>query len=73
MQTSLRNALRCDSGIGRASAIALGKEGWTVVVTARDEAKLKDTASQIEKSHVIAGDLVSLLPCCFHYGIYLLA
>lgn len=47
------------SGIGKVSAIALGKDGWTVVVTARDEAKLKDTASQIEKSHVIAGDLVS--------------
>lgn len=45
-------------GIGKASAIALGKDGWTVVLTARDEAKLKDTASQIEKSHVIAGDLV---------------
>ncbi|KAK9894312.1 short-chain dehydrogenase/reductase SDR [Cystobasidium minutum MCA 4210] len=47
------------AGIGRASAIALGKDGWTVVVTARDEAKLKETASQIEKSHVIAGDLTS--------------
>jgi NAD(P)-dependent dehydrogenase (short-subunit alcohol dehydrogenase family) len=33
------------SGIGRACAIALGKAGYAVVLTGRDEAKLKATAS----------------------------
>jgi NAD(P)-dependent dehydrogenase (short-subunit alcohol dehydrogenase family) len=33
------------SGIGRACAIALGEAGYTVVLTGRDEAKLRDTAS----------------------------
>jgi uroporphyrinogen-III synthase len=51
--------LNTTAGIGKASAIALGKEGWTVVITARDEAKLKETASEIEKSLVVPGDLVS--------------
>jgi NADP-dependent 3-hydroxy acid dehydrogenase YdfG len=46
-------------GIGKVSAIALGKAGWKVVITARDEAKLKETVSEIEDGHVIAGDLVS--------------
>jgi NAD(P)-dependent dehydrogenase (short-subunit alcohol dehydrogenase family) len=35
------------SGIGRACALALGKAGYTVVLTGRDMAKLKDTAAQM--------------------------
>ena len=48
------------SGIGRASAIALGKNGWSVVITGRDEAKLAETAKEISSCHTVAGDLV----CC---------
>ncbi len=36
------------SGIGRACAVALSKAGYAVVLAGRDEAKLKDTASQIK-------------------------
>lgn len=46
------------AGIGRASAIALGRAGWTVVITGRDGTKLQETASQIERHHVVVGDLV---------------
>jgi NAD(P)-dependent dehydrogenase (short-subunit alcohol dehydrogenase family) len=35
------------SGIGRACAIALGEAGYAVVLTGRDESKLKDTASRM--------------------------
>jgi NAD(P)-dependent dehydrogenase (short-subunit alcohol dehydrogenase family) len=35
------------SGIGRACAMALGEAGYAVVLTGRDEAKLKDTASRM--------------------------
>jgi NAD(P)-dependent dehydrogenase (short-subunit alcohol dehydrogenase family) len=35
------------SGIGRACAIALGEAGYAVVLTGRDETKLKDTASRM--------------------------
>jgi NAD(P)-dependent dehydrogenase (short-subunit alcohol dehydrogenase family) len=35
------------SGIGRATALALGEAGYAVVLTGRDEAKLKDTASRM--------------------------
>jgi NAD(P)-dependent dehydrogenase (short-subunit alcohol dehydrogenase family) len=46
------------AGIGRASAIALGRAGWTVVITGRDSEKLQETASQIERHHIVVGDLV---------------
>jgi NAD(P)-dependent dehydrogenase (short-subunit alcohol dehydrogenase family) len=36
------------SGIGRACAMALGEAGYAVVLTGRDEAKLKATASQMK-------------------------
>ena len=36
------------SGIGRACALALGEAGYAVVLTGRDESKLKDTASHIK-------------------------
>jgi 3-oxoacyl-[acyl-carrier protein] reductase len=45
------------SGIGKATAIELGKQGWTVVITARDEGNLKKTASEIESHLIVAGDL----------------
>jgi len=45
------------AGIGRASAIALGRAGWTVVITGRDSEKLQETASQIERHHIVVGDL----------------
>jgi NAD(P)-dependent dehydrogenase (short-subunit alcohol dehydrogenase family) len=35
------------SGIGRATALALGEAGYAVVLTGRDEAKLNDTASRM--------------------------
>jgi NAD(P)-dependent dehydrogenase (short-subunit alcohol dehydrogenase family) len=35
------------SGIGRACAIALGEAGYAVVLTGRDEAKLKETAAMM--------------------------
>lgn len=44
-------------GIGKATAIELGKQGWTVVITARDEGNLKKTASEIESHLIVAGDL----------------
>lgn len=52
---------RITIGIGRASAIALGKAGWAVVISGRSEAQLQETAKQIEKSHYVVGDLVSRL------------
>ncbi len=36
------------SGIGRACAMALGEAGYAVVLTGRDESKLKDTASHMK-------------------------
>ena len=36
------------SGIGRACALALGEAGYAVVLTGRDESKLKDTASHMK-------------------------
>jgi NAD(P)-dependent dehydrogenase (short-subunit alcohol dehydrogenase family) len=36
------------SGIGRACAMALGEAGYAVVLTGRDEAKLKETASHMK-------------------------
>ncbi len=36
------------SGIGRACALALGEAGYAVVLTGRDESKLKDTVSHMK-------------------------
>ncbi|PPR07120.1 hypothetical protein CVT24_010956 [Panaeolus cyanescens] len=48
------------SGIGRATAIALSEASWTVVLTARREEELKETAKRCSSSTlVIAGDIVS--------------
>ena len=50
------------SGIGQAAAIALAKEGATVVLTGRRKAPLQETAATIKKAggkaDVLAGDLM---------------
>ncbi|KAH8824826.1 hypothetical protein DL96DRAFT_1610982 [Flagelloscypha sp. PMI_526] len=46
------------SGIGKASAIALSKAGFNVVITARREEALQETANQFTGDYlVVAGDL----------------
>ena len=47
------------SGIGRASAIALSKAGWNVVLIARREEKLRETESQCTgpRKLVFSGDV----------------
>jgi len=47
------------SGIGRASAIALSKTGWNVVLIARREEKLRETESQCTgpRKLVFSGDV----------------
>ena len=47
------------SGIGKSCSIALGKAGWTVVVTARRRDALEETAREIASAYIVAGDLVS--------------
>jgi len=51
------------SGIGRATALALAREGWTVVLSARTEQALEALAGEIRgnggTAHVIAGDMTS--------------
>lgn len=48
------------SGIGRACAIALGEAGYAVVLTGRDEAKLKDTASRMSgKTLCVSADVTN--------------
>ena len=37
------------SGIGRACAIALNKDGWTVVLAGRRKEQLEETAKQCSK------------------------
>jgi NADP-dependent 3-hydroxy acid dehydrogenase YdfG len=45
-------------GIGRHSAIALSKAGWNVVLTARREVDLQETAAQCPNPVlVLAGDI----------------
>jgi NADP-dependent 3-hydroxy acid dehydrogenase YdfG len=50
------------SGIGQAAAVALAKEGATVVLTGRRQAPLQETAATIKKAggkaDVLAGDLM---------------
>ena len=50
------------SGIGQAAAVALAKEGATVVLTGRRKAPLQETAAMIKKAggkaDVLAGDLM---------------
>ncbi|KAJ7638314.1 hypothetical protein FB45DRAFT_902499, partial [Roridomyces roridus] len=45
------------TGIGRASAVALSKAGWNVVLTARRLEALEETASLCETTLVLAGDI----------------
>lgn len=47
------------TGIGRAAAIALGKKGWSVVLTGRTNKTLEETASYIKNSSttVILSDI----------------
>ncbi len=47
------------SGIGRAAAIALSREGWTVVLAGRRESTLKETAAACasERAFVIPTDI----------------
>ncbi|CAD6584370.1 MAG: hypothetical protein CYPHOPRED_002674 [Cyphobasidiales sp. Tagirdzhanova-0007] len=45
------------AGIGRATAIALGHAGWSVVITARRKEQLDETASQIKSCHTVVADL----------------
>ena len=47
------------SGVGRASAIALSKAGWNVVLIARREEKLRETESQCTgpRQLVFSGDV----------------
>ena len=53
------NGMRWDgTGIGRATAIALGHAGWSVVITARRKEQLDETASQIKSCHTVVADLV---------------
>jgi NAD(P)-dependent dehydrogenase (short-subunit alcohol dehydrogenase family) len=48
------------SGIGRACAIALGEAGYTVVLTGRDDAKLKATASLMQgKALCVSADVTN--------------
>jgi NAD(P)-dependent dehydrogenase (short-subunit alcohol dehydrogenase family) len=51
------------SGIGRATALAIGRAGGTVLLVARSTARLRDTAREIEACHglaeVYAADLSS--------------
>jgi short-subunit dehydrogenase len=47
------------SGIGRAAALKIGAEGGTVLLVARTEAKLRETADQIEH----AGGKACVYPC----------
>jgi NAD(P)-dependent dehydrogenase (short-subunit alcohol dehydrogenase family) len=49
------------SGIGKAAALALGKQGATVIFTARDEAKGK--AVQKELSEASSNPNIEMLPC----------
>ena len=50
------------SGIGQAAAVALAKEGATVVLTGRRKAPLQETAATIKKAggkaDILAGDLM---------------
>ncbi|MBF9069764.1 SDR family oxidoreductase [Streptacidiphilus fuscans] len=45
------------SGIGRVTARALGRAGWTVVLTGRREDALKETAAEIAEAHVASADV----------------
>ena len=48
------------SGIGRACAMALGEAGYVVVLTGRDEAKLKETASSMKgETLCVSADVTS--------------
>jgi len=48
-------------GIGRAVCLALGKEGATIILTARSEQKLKEVAEQVERiggrAEIVAAEL----------------
>ncbi len=41
------------SGIGRAAALALGRSGWTIILTGRTPETLQETASQIKSSSAV--------------------
>jgi NAD(P)-dependent dehydrogenase (short-subunit alcohol dehydrogenase family) len=45
------------SGIGRVTARALGRAGWTVVLTGRREDALKETAAEIAQACVLPADV----------------
>ena len=45
------------SGIGRITARALGRAGWTVVLTGRREEALKETAAEIAQAWVLSTDV----------------
>jgi NAD(P)-dependent dehydrogenase (short-subunit alcohol dehydrogenase family) len=45
------------SGIGRVTARALGRAGWTVVLTGRREDALKETAAEIAQAAVLPADV----------------
>lgn len=46
------------TGVGRASAVALSEDGWSVVVTGRTEASLDETAAELDgPSLVVVGDV----------------
>ncbi|MEY9844477.1 SDR family oxidoreductase [Streptacidiphilus sp. MAP5-3] len=45
------------SGIGRVTARALGRAGWTVVLTGRREDALKETAAEIAEAFVAPADV----------------
>ncbi|WP_051943932.1 SDR family oxidoreductase [Streptacidiphilus rugosus] len=45
------------SGIGRITARALGRAGWTVVLTGRREDALKETAAEIAEAWVVPADV----------------
>ncbi len=48
------------SGIGRACAVALGEAGYAVVLTGRDEEKLKDTATRMSGDRIcISADVTN--------------
>lgn len=45
------------SGIGRASAVALGRAGWRVALVGRRRERLEETAGMLEGGVVVVGDV----------------